>query len=84
MLTEFGMPKDAFASALIAFNIGVEVGQLAVITLAFVFTGLWFRHKSWYRAVIVIPSSLAIAAVALYWTYDRFQLTTALTDLGLA
>ncbi len=84
VLTEFGMPQDAFAAALIAFNIGVEIGQLAVITLAFVFTGLWFRHKSWYRAVIVIPSSLAIAAVALYWTYDRFQLTTALTDLGLA
>jgi len=84
VLTEFGMPQDAFAAALIAFNIGVEVGQLAVITLAFVLTGLWFRHKSWYRSVIVIPSSLAIAAVALYWTYDRFQLSTALTDLGLA
>jgi len=84
VLTEFGMPQDAFATALIAFNVGVELGQLAVITLAFVFTGLWFRHKSWYHSVIVIPSSLAIAAVALYWTYDRFQLITALTDLGLA
>ena len=71
VLTDFGMPDDAFITALISFNIGVELGQLAVITLAFLAVGLWFSKKPWYRQVIVRTGSLAIAIVGLYWTWDR-------------
>jgi len=71
MLADFGMPDDAFATALISFNIGVELGQLTIIALAFIAVGYWFRYKTWYRKVIVIPASLFISAVGLYWTYDR-------------
>ncbi len=71
VLADFGMPEDAFALALISFNVGVELGQLAVIALAFVATGLWFARKSWYRQAIVIPGSLAIALFGAYWTLER-------------
>lgn len=71
MLADFGMPKDAFATALISFNIGVELGQLTIIALAFLAVGVWFRHKAWYRQAIIVPGSLIIAVTALYWTYDR-------------
>ena len=71
VLSDFGMPADAFLTALISFNIGVELGQLAVILLAFAAVGLWFRNKPWYRSVIEIPCSLAIAATGLYWTWER-------------
>ncbi|MDH5392753.1 MAG: HupE/UreJ family protein [Gammaproteobacteria bacterium] len=71
MLADFGMPDDAFATALISFNIGVELGQLFVVTAAFLAVGLWFGHKSWYRQAIIIPCSLMIAVTGLYWTYDR-------------
>ncbi|MEZ5541601.1 MAG: HupE/UreJ family protein [Pseudomonadota bacterium] len=71
MLKDFGMPDDAFFTALLSFNVGVELGQLAIISLAFLAVGLWFANRNWYRQVIVVSGSLAIAAVGLYWTYDR-------------
>jgi hypothetical protein len=71
VLEEIGMPRSEFLTALITFNVGVELGQLAVISLAFVLTGLWFRNRDWYRGRIVVPASLAIAATGLYWTVER-------------
>jgi hydrogenase/urease accessory protein HupE len=74
VLADFGLPEDAFMTALISFNIGVEFGQLAVISLAFLAVGLWFSRKPWYRKVIIIPASMAIAMIGLYWTWDRIVL----------
>ncbi|MBL8201495.1 MAG: HupE/UreJ family protein [Chromatiales bacterium] len=71
VLTELGLPAGEFLPALIAFNVGVELGQLAVISLAFLAVGLWFRARPWYRARIVIPASLLIAMVGAYWTVER-------------
>jgi len=75
VLTDFGMPKDSFILALISFNIGVELGQLAIITLAFILVGYWFKNKSWYRFAVIIPISASIALIGLYWTYDRIVIT---------
>ncbi len=71
VLADFGMPENAFVTALISFNVGVELGQLSIILLAFATVGFWFRNKPWYRKYIVIPGSLIIAVIGLYWTYDR-------------
>ncbi|CAA6814533.1 MAG: membrane protein, putative [uncultured Thiotrichaceae bacterium] len=73
ILSDFGMPDNAFITALISFNIGVELGQLAVIAGLFLLIALWFRNKSWYRTVFVIPISLVIAILGLYWVYERVQ-----------
>ena len=73
VLSDFGMPEDAFITALLSFNIGVELGQLAVISLAFVAVGL-FTGKPWYRHAIVLTGSSAIAVIGLYWTYDRIMI----------
>ena len=74
MLAQFGMPEKAFATALISFNIGVEFGQLAVIGLAWLALGLWFGKRPYYRRLIVIPGSLAITMVGLYWAWQRLSL----------
>lgn len=71
VLTELGLPRSEFATALVAFNIGVELGQLTVITLAFLSIGIWCRHRSWYRARVEIPGSMLIALVGAYWTVER-------------
>ncbi|MBT8001496.1 MAG: HupE/UreJ family protein, partial [Rhodospirillales bacterium] len=71
VLNEIGLPRSEFLTALITFNIGVELGQLSIIAAAFAVTGLWFRHKPWYRKAVVIPSSVAIAMVGVYWTVER-------------
>lgn len=71
VLGEFGLPAGQFVAALIGFNVGVEFGQLTVIALAFLAVGYWFGSKTWYRKVIAIPASLAIAAVGAYWFVER-------------
>jgi hypothetical protein len=70
VLSEIGLPRSEFVTALITFNIGVELGQLAVILGAFLLIG-WWRNAAWYRSRVTIPLSLAISAVGLYWTWER-------------
>jgi hypothetical protein len=76
VLTELGLPAGQFAAGLIAFNVGVELGQLTVIGLCFLAVGLWFGQRAWYRRAVVIPSSAVIAAVAGFWFMERTGLIT--------
>ena len=71
VLTELGLPRSEFVPALISFNVGVEAGQLTVIGIALLLFGLPFRRKTWYRSRIVVPASIAIAAVGFYWAVER-------------
>ena len=70
VLGEFGLPQGQFIPALIGFNVGVELGQLTVIALAFLAVG-WFWRKEWYRRAIAIPASVVIAAIGAYWVIER-------------
>ncbi|RYZ20681.1 MAG: HupE/UreJ family protein [Chitinophagaceae bacterium] len=70
-LSTMGLPRQAFFSSLLAFNAGVELGQLAVILLAFLLVGKWFGHKAGYRRFVVIPASAFIVLVAAVWTVQR-------------
>ncbi|MCB1735785.1 MAG: HupE/UreJ family protein [Gammaproteobacteria bacterium] len=74
MLRDFGMPKDAFMTALISFNVGVEFGQLALIGAAYLSVGYWFSGHRWYRLVVIIPASLLIGLTGLKWTIERLQI----------
>lgn len=71
VLHEVGLPHGQFVPALVSFNVGVELGQLAVITVAYLALGIWGRNKSWYRPRVVIPASATVAAVGLFWTVQR-------------
>jgi len=70
VLTGLHLPRADFAVALLGFNLGVEAGQLTVIAGAALLVG-WWRHRGWYHRRVVVPASLAIAAVGLYWTVTR-------------
>ncbi|KIN69690.1 Membrane protein [Sulfitobacter donghicola DSW-25 = KCTC 12864 = JCM 14565] len=70
VLGDFGLPSGQFVPALIGFNIGVELGQLTVIAIAFIAVG-WAIRKSWYRRAIAIPASCVIAAIGAYWVVER-------------
>lgn len=71
VLSELGLPRSQFVPALLSFNAGVELGQLAVIATLALALALPFRHAPWYRRRIVVPGSLAIAAIGLYWFVER-------------
>jgi hypothetical protein len=72
VLRELGLPRDEFLTALLTFNLGVEGGQLTVIGGALLAT-LPFMKRGWYHQCVVIPASLLIAAVGLYWTVARLS-----------
>lgn len=70
-LKDIGLSQNHFISSLLCFNIGVEAGQIAIITLAYFFISKSFSKKEWYNARLVYPLSSAIGCVALYWTLER-------------
>ena len=71
VLAEFGLPQAQFVPALLGFNVGVEIGQLTVIAIAFLLVGFWFRDKPWYRSRIAVPASCVIAVIGTYWFVER-------------
>ena len=71
VLSELGLAQGQFILSLVAFNIGVELGQLGVIAVAFVILALPFDRSSLCRNLIMIPVSVAIAIVGLWWAIER-------------
>jgi len=74
VLSDFGMPKGDFAEALISFNVGVELGQLAVISIAYVLLRFWFQDQKKYRKFVVVPGSVLISIIGSYWFLERLEL----------
>jgi hypothetical protein len=69
-LSELNLPTSSLIVGLLGFNVGVEFGQLAVIALALAAT-FWIKDAALYRKVVVIPGSLFIAAMGLWWFVER-------------
>ncbi len=70
-LGELGLPQNSYLTSLVMFNVGVELGQIAVILSAFLLFGKWLGNKPYYRKFIVIPLSILITIMAGYWTIER-------------
>lgn len=71
VLQDFGLGEDNFVAKLIGFNVGVEVGQLAVIAATVLCFGVLFGKAPWYHHRIAIPVSLGIALIAFFWVLER-------------
>jgi len=71
VLGEAGLSEQQFLVSLLGFNVGVEIGQIAVILLCFLLVGWWFRGREGYRKWFSIPASVAIGAVGLFWFVTR-------------
>lgn len=75
VLGDIGLAPGQFVASLIAFNIGVELGQITILLAAFALVGVWFGQKPWYRARIAVPASAAIAVIGGWWVIERVILT---------
>lgn len=69
-LEALGLPTGDRLAAVLGFNVGVELGQLAVIAAAAGLVG-WARSRPWYRSRVEVPGSLAIGIVGIVWTVQR-------------
>lgn len=70
VLAEMGLPKGARLISLVAFNLGVEAGQLAVV-LAIMPLAYFLRATPFYRRGVMPWGSSAIACLALFWFVQR-------------
>lgn len=70
VLTDLGLPKNALLVALVGFNLGVEAGQLVVVST---FLPLAYAtRRTWvYRRMVLGGGSAAIALVAAVWMVER-------------
>jgi uncharacterized membrane protein len=73
-LNEIGLPRNNFIISIASFNVGVEIGQITVITAVVLLLILPFGNKPWFRQRIVYPVSAVIGLIALYWTIQRIFL----------
>ncbi|HZP85832.1 MAG TPA: HupE/UreJ family protein [Burkholderiales bacterium] len=77
VLRDYGIPSDAAVLALAAFNIGVEIGQVAIVLLALlVFTALAYvlaRSKRGRELLVRLPDLISgvILLLGLYWMAER-------------
>ncbi|MDQ2719914.1 MAG: HupE/UreJ family protein [Bacteroidota bacterium] len=70
-LNEIGLPRNKFFTSIFSFNVGVEIGQIIIISLVFLLIITPFGKKQWYKKRIVYPLSILIALIAGYWTIQR-------------
>lgn len=69
-LNDLGLPTGSLVLSLFGFNVGVELGQLAIVALflpvAFALRGTWA-----YRRAVLTGGSVAVAAIASVWLIQR-------------
>jgi hypothetical protein len=69
-LAELGLPAAQTPGALLMFNIGVELGQLAVLAVVFPLVRQ-FRGTPWFAPRAVPALSLATALAGAVWFFER-------------
>ena len=70
VLADLGLPRDALVLALLGFNVGVELGQLAIVAV-FLPLAYLLRATRLYRSGLVVGGSLVIALLATLWFVER-------------
>jgi hydrogenase/urease accessory protein HupE len=75
-LAERGLPHSALIYSLASFNIGVEIGQIAIVSL--VLPLMWLADRAMAngaapvrKPALVYPFSVLVAALGLWWFAER-------------
>jgi hypothetical protein len=69
VLRDLGLPTSGLVPSLLAFNVGVEIGQLCIVAALFPLT-LWMTHKKFQRQIVFGFSSV-ILLFGLGWFFER-------------
>jgi hydrogenase/urease accessory protein HupE len=68
-LSEIGLPQNHLATALLTFNLGVEIGQLMAVAVVW---AAWRIVRNWRLASLSrVPLLYGIGAMAAYWSWMR-------------
>lgn len=68
-LQEIGLPQNYLPTALLTFNVGVEIGQLLTVAVAWL---AWYALRRWPQAQLGrTPVLYGIGSMAAYWSWLR-------------
>lgn len=70
-LRAIGLPRDALLSTLLAFNVGVELAQLAVVGIAVLAAALVARVAPRHEPTARLGATYTVGALGAYWLIDR-------------
>jgi hypothetical protein len=70
VLRDLGLPRGSLALSLVSFNLGVEVGQLAIVAV-FLPLAYYLRNSWTYQRLILVSGSLCIVVLACAWLIER-------------
>jgi HupE / UreJ protein len=70
VLIDLGLPSHQLVSALLGFNLGVELGQAAIVIVLLPVL-FWIRRTIAYQALLWAGSG-TVAVIATLWTYQRY------------
>ena len=70
VLADMGLPQGALVLALVGFNLGVELGQLAIVA-AFLPLAFWLRETRFYQLGVFRLGSVLVALIASWWLVQR-------------
>jgi len=71
-LNSIGLPQSHLPVALLTFNVGVEIGQLMTVLVAYAVVHLPISRRTLERART--PALYVIGVVAAYWSWLRIAL----------
>jgi hydrogenase/urease accessory protein HupE len=71
VLREVGLPAGALGWSLAAFNVGVELGQLAVVAVAVALLAAVRRYAVVWAERFAVVGSVGVIAAGLYWFAER-------------
>ncbi len=70
VLADLGLPQGALVLALVGFNAGVELGQLAIVAV-FLPVAFALRGTTFYRVGVLKAGSVLVAMLAAWWLVQR-------------
>ena len=71
VLREFGLPREALGWSLFSFNVGVEIGQLAVVLVVASALAAIRRWRSDVGYRVAYAGSVVVIAAGTYWFVER-------------
>ena len=72
-IQEFGIPENGLLANLLAFNVGVEIGQLLALAAILVLMGFWRRAEGFWQQARIANYLLMLAGFALM-AYQIFSM----------
>jgi hydrogenase/urease accessory protein HupE len=71
VLREFGLPDEALGWSLFSFNVGVEIGQLAIVVVVATLLALIRKRSEWLGYRVAYAGSVVVIAAGAYWFVER-------------